>query len=59
MIAVELTRQAGGARQFCEALKTRGILCKETHDHIVRFSPLLVLTTEQMDWAMERIAQVL
>ena len=44
MIAVELTREAGGARQFCEALKTRGILCKETHDHIIRFSPPLVLT---------------
>ncbi len=59
MIAVELTREAGGARQFCEALKTRGILCKETHDHIIRFSPPLVLTNEQVDWAMERIAQVL
>jgi len=58
MIAVELTREAGGARQFCEALKTRGILCKETHDHIIRFSPPLVLTNEQVDWAMERITQV-
>jgi len=59
MIAVELSKDAGGARQFCEALKTRGILCKETHDHIIRFSPPLVLTNEQVDWAMERIAQVL
>jgi len=58
MIAVELTREAGGARQICEALKTRGILCKETHDHIIRFSPPLVLEKEQVDWAMERIAQV-
>ena len=58
MIAVELSKDAGGARQFCEALKTRGILCKETHDHIIRFSPPLVLTNEQVDWAMERIAQV-
>ena len=58
MIAVELTPEAGGARQYCEALKTRGILCKETHDHIIRFSPPLVLTNEQVDWAMERIAQV-
>ena len=58
MIAVELTREAGGARQFCEALKTRGILCKETHDHIIRFSPPLVLTNEQVDWAMESITQV-
>lgn len=58
MLAVELKKEAGGARQFCEALKDRGILCKETHDHIVRFSPPLVMTTEQVDWAMERIAQV-
>ena len=58
MIAVELTPEAGGARQYCEALKTLGILCKETHDHIIRFSPPLVLTNEQVDWAMERIAQV-
>jgi ornithine--oxo-acid transaminase len=58
MIAIELTREAGGARQICEALKTRGILCKETHDHIIRFSPPLVLEKEQVDWAMERIAQV-
>jgi len=59
MIAVELTSEAGGARQYCEALKTLGILCKETHDHIIRFSPPLVLTNEQVDWAMECIAQVL
>jgi len=59
MLAVELAKDAGGARQFCEALKNRGILCKETHDHIIRFSPPLVLTNEQVDWAMERIAQVL
>lgn len=58
MIAVELAKDAGGARQFCEALKTRGILCKETHDHIIRFSPPLVLTIEQVDWAMEHITQV-
>ncbi len=58
MIAVELTSEAGGARQYCEALKTRSILCKETHDHIIRFSPPLVLTKEQVNWAMERIAQV-
>ena len=55
MIAVELTTEAGGARQYCEAIKTRGILCKETHDHIIRFSPPLVLTKEQVDWAIERI----
>jgi len=58
MLAVELTKAAGGARQFCEALKDRGILCKDTHDHVIRFSPPLVMSTEQVDWAMEQIAQV-
>ena len=58
MIAVELTSEAGGVRQYCEALKTQGILCKETHDHIIRFSPPLVLAKEDVDWAMERIGLV-
>ena len=58
MLAVELKKEAGDARQFCEALMDRGILCKETHNHIIRFSPPLVLTTEQVDWAMEHIAEV-
>ncbi len=58
MLAVELKKEAGGARHFCEALKNKGILCKETHNHIIRFSPPLVLTMEQVDWAMEHIAQV-
>ena len=44
MLAVELNEEAGGARQFCQMLKDRGILCKETHDHIIRFSPPLVIT---------------
>ena len=39
LIAVELFPEAGGARQFCEALKQKGLLCKETHDHIIRFAP--------------------
>jgi len=44
MLAVELNEEAGGARQFCQMLKDRGILGKETHDHIIRFSPPLVMT---------------
>ena len=44
MLAVELHPDAGGARRYCEALKRRGILCKETHDHTIRISPPLVIT---------------
>lgn len=59
LIAVELFPEAGGARQFCEALKQKGLLCKETHDHIIRFAPPLVITKAEVDWALERIAAVL
>ena len=47
------------ARGFCEALRDRGILCKETHETVIRFAPPLVITKEEIDWAMEHIEQVL
>jgi len=59
MIGVELHRRAGGARRFCEALMQKGILSKETHRDVIRFTPPLVITSGQIDWALERIAQVL
>ncbi len=59
LIGVELHASAGGARRFCEALKDRGLLCKETHDNVIRFAPPLVITKEDIDWAMERIEPVL
>jgi len=59
LIGVVLKRQAGGARRFCEALKERGLLCKETHEHVIRFAPPLVITREELDWALERIEEVL
>ena len=58
-IGVELTADAGGARRFCEAFQQQGLLCKETHVNIIRFAPPLVITREEIDWAMERIARVL
>ena len=58
-IGVELTSDAGGARRFCEALQKEGLLCKETHVNIIRFAPPLVITRDEIDWAMERIARVL
>ena len=58
-IGVVLKRQAGGARRFCEALKERGLLCKETHEHVIRFAPPLAITREELDWALERIEEVL
>lgn len=44
---------------FCEALRDRGILCKETHKTVIRFAPPLVITKEEIDWAVTHIEQVL
>jgi ornithine--oxo-acid transaminase len=59
MIGVEFYPEAGGARQYCVKLKENGLLCKETHDHIIRLAPPLVITKEEVDWALERIESVL
>ncbi|MCC6148406.1 MAG: ornithine--oxo-acid transaminase [Anaerolineaceae bacterium] len=59
LVGVELKREARGARRFCEALKNNGILAKETHDHIIRFAPPLVIDRNTIDWALERIRPVL
>ena len=58
-IGVELNDDANGARRFCEALMNKGILSKETHVNVIRFAPPLVITKEEIDWAMERIKEVL
>ena len=49
----------GMARPYCEALMGEGILCKETHDRVIRIAPPLVITRDEMDWAVERIGRVL
>ena len=58
-IGVELKPEAGGARRFCEALQQRGILCKETHDDVIRFAPPLVIDRPTIDWALGPITDVL
>ncbi len=57
-IGLELAPEAGGARRFCEALMAKGMLCKETHEHTIRFAPPLMITRKELDWAFERVAQV-
>lgn len=59
LTGVELHDSAGGARRFCEALQEEGLLCKETHDHIIRFAPPLVIQSDNIEWAFERIQRVL
>jgi ornithine--oxo-acid transaminase len=59
MIAIELHPQAGGARRYCDALRGRGVLCKDTHDHTIRVSPPLVVTHDEINWALEQFDAVL
>lgn len=59
LIGVELYPEAGGARKFCEKLMKTGLLCKETHEHVIRFAPPLIIDKEEIDWAVERIGSVL
>ncbi|MCJ8344670.1 ornithine--oxo-acid transaminase, partial [bacterium] len=59
LIGIVLKKSANGARRFCEALKTKGLLCKETHDHVIRFAPPLVITKSEIDLCFERIKDVL
>jgi ornithine--oxo-acid transaminase len=58
MLAVELHPEAGPARRMVEALRSRGILAKDTHGQTIRIAPPLVITSEQVDWALERIEGV-
>jgi ornithine--oxo-acid transaminase len=58
-VGVVLHPEAGGARRFCEALMDRGVLCKETHEDVIRFAPPLTIPSEQLDWAIEQAAAVL
>jgi len=59
LIGVEIKEEHGTARPYCEKLMELGILAKETHHQVIRFAPPLVLTREDADWALERIAKVL
>lgn len=54
-IGVELTESA---RPYCEELKGEGLLCKETHETVIRFAPPLTIEREDLDWAIERISKV-
>jgi ornithine--oxo-acid transaminase len=59
MIGLEFHPEAGGARSYCLKLKEHGLLCKDTHDNIIRFAPPLVISRETVDWALGQIEHVL
>jgi ornithine--oxo-acid transaminase len=55
-IGIELNSPA---RPYCELLKSEGILCKETHDKVIRIAPPLIVSRDEIDWAFERIKKVI
>jgi ornithine--oxo-acid transaminase len=59
LIGLVLHPDAGGARRFCVALMEEGLLCKETHEDVIRFAPPLVISREQLDWALERVEKII
>ena len=59
MLAVEIHAEAGAARPVVEALRDQGILAKDTHGQTIRLSPPLVISRDEIDWALERIETVL
>jgi ornithine--oxo-acid transaminase len=58
-VGVELKPEAGGARRFCEELARRGMLCKETHQHVIRLAPPLVIDRPELNWAIDQVRAVL
>jgi ornithine--oxo-acid transaminase len=55
-IGIELRN---AARPYCEALQHEGVLCKETHERVIRIAPPLTITSEEIDWAFDRIRKVI
>lgn len=58
-IGIVIKKQAGLARPYCEKLMEQGLLCKETHEQVIRLAPPLVISKEELDWSLERLFKVL
>ena len=59
LIGIEIKKESGPARPFCEALMKRGLLCKETHAQVIRLAPPLNIDEDDLDWAVDQIIEVL
>ncbi len=59
LIGLEIDPAHASARSVCEALQARGLLCKETHETVIRFAPPLIISKEEIDWAIEQVASTL
>ena len=58
LIGIELEPEAGGARRYCEELMKEGLLCKETHENVIRLAPPLIIRDKDINWAVKRIKAV-
>lgn len=58
LIGIELKPEAGGARRFCEELQNEGLLCKETHENVIRFAPPLIIKQKDLNWAFKCVKEV-
>jgi ornithine--oxo-acid transaminase len=56
---IVLTEDAGGARHFCEKLAREGVLAKETHDNVIRLAPPLIISDDELDWALDKVEKIL
>lgn len=59
MVGLDIAAEAGKAREYCNKLKERGVLCKDTREQTMRFAPPLVIEKKELDWALEQIEAVL
>ncbi len=59
LIGIDIDRKAGLARNYCEALAKKGVLCKETHETVIRIAPPLIIEKEDLKWGIEKINEVL
>jgi ornithine--oxo-acid transaminase len=58
LVGIELRPEAGGARRYCEELAKEGLLCKETHEHVIRLAPPLIIRDKDINWAFKRVKAV-
>lgn len=58
-VALDIDPAKATARSVCENLQHKGLLCKETHDTVVRFAPPLTIEKQDIDWAVEKVSEVL
>ena len=58
-LGMELNESEVNAKDLCLMLLNEGLLCKETHKTVIRFAPPLMISKEDLDWAINKITKVI